>query len=270
VKRLLASLTAVMLLAYVVFVGLLYVNQRHLVFAATNINPPIEQLNLGRAKQIEVRTPDGERLVGFYQAAGTNRPVILFFHGKGGELLNVVKKLRYFAEKDFGYLAIDYRGVGGSTGETGKDGMIIDGLAAYDWLIENGVSGNRIDILGESLGTGIAVSVAARRNVAAIALGAPYTSIADVASERYWFVPVRELLIDNIDSISTIAEVTEPLLIIHGKLDRTIPFHFGQRLYEAANQPKTFLALENAGHEALFGTDVLSAYLRFFEETLRR
>jgi uncharacterized protein len=267
-KRIFVTLLVTGVFGYFALVGLLYVKQRELVFAATNVNPPIAQLDLGDAVQIEIKTPDGEKLVGFYHAAKPSRPVILFFHGKGGKLLNVVKKLRYFAAKDFGYLAIDYRGVGGSTGVTSKDGMIIDGLAGYDWLIENGATSTSIVVLGESLGTGIAVAVAAKRDVAAVALGAPYTSIAAVAAERYWFVPVKQLLIDNIDPSSMIAEVTAPLFIAHGKLDTTIPFHFGQSLFEMANQPKRFLPIENAGHEALFHTEVWDSYLQFFELTL--
>ncbi len=267
-RRILASMLGIALFGYIGLVGLLYVKQRDLVFAATNVNPTIAQLDLGTAVQVEIKTPDGEKLVGFYLAANPGRPVILFFHGKGGELLNVVKKLRYFAAKDFGYLAIDYRGVGGSTGVTGKEGMIIDGLAGFDWLVQKGVTSESIVVLGESLGTGIAVAVAAKRDVAAVALGAPYTSIADVAAERYWFVPVKQLLIDNIDPSSMIAEVTAPLFIAHGKLDTTVPFHFGQSLFEKANQPKKFLPIENAGHEVLFHTEVWDSYLEFFEMTL--
>jgi uncharacterized protein len=270
VRRLFKLLLFMTLFGYVAVVCVLYVKQRELVFAATNINPPIGKLDLGNAVQVEIKTPDSEKLVAFYQAAKPNRPVILFFHGKGGELLNVVKKLRYFSAKDFGYLAIDYRGVGGSTGVTSKDGMIIDGVAAFDWLIKNGVPAASVVVLGESLGTGIAVNVAAQRNAAALALGAPYTSVADVAAERYWFVPVKQLLIDNIDSISAIATVTEPLLIVHGKLDKTIPYHFGQTLYEAANKPKAFLPIENAGHEVLFRTEVWDEYLKFFERVAAR
>jgi uncharacterized protein len=270
VRRFFKALFFLTLFGYLALVAILYVKQRDLVFAATNINPPIAQLDLGEALQVKIRTPDGETLVGFYHAAKSDRPVILFFHGKGGELLNVVAKLRYFAANDYGYLAIDYRGVGGSTGVTSKDGMLIDGVAGYDWLVENGVPAKHIVVLGESLGTGIAVAVAAKRDVAAVALGAPYTSIADVAAERYWFVPVKQLLIDNIDPASMIADVTEPLLIVHGKTDYTVPFHFGARLYEAANQPKRFLPIENAGHEVLFRTEILDEYLKFFENVAAR
>jgi uncharacterized protein len=270
VRRIFASVLGIVLFGYTAVVALLYMKQRDLVFAATNINPPIAQLDLGTAVQVEIKTPDGESLVAFYKAPRPKHPVILFFHGKGGELLNVVVKLRYFAAKGFGYLAIDYRGVGGSTGVISKDGMIIDGLAGYDWLVENGATPQRIVVLGESLGTGIAVAVAAKRDVAAVALGAPYTSIADVAAERYWFVPVKQLLIDNIDPSSMIAAVTEPLFIIHGKLDHTVPFHFGRTLFEAANQPKTILPIENAGHEILFRTEIWDKYLEFFENATAR
>jgi uncharacterized protein len=269
-RRFVAALFGFVLVAYVTLVGVLYVNQRKLVFDATNVHPPISKLNLGSATELQIKTPDGEKLVAFYHAAKPGRPVILFFHGKGGELLNVVKKLRYFVAKDFGYLAIDYRGVGGSTGVTSKDGMIIDGLTAYDWLIENKVDAKNIVALGESLGTGIAVAVAAKRDLAAVALGAPYTSISDVASEVYWFIPVKFLLIDNIDPMSMIAEVKEPLFIAHGKLDRTVPFHFGKALFDAANKPKTLQATENAGHEILFLPAVWDAYLQFFDGAISR
>lgn len=106
-------------------------------------------------------------------------------------------------------------------------------------------------LVGESLGTGVAVRIAADLPVGAVVLEAPFTAAVDVARQAYPWVPVGLLMKDKFLSRDHIAWVRAPLLILHGEADRIIPFDFGKALYAAANDPKRFLSLGPVGHEAL-------------------
>jgi uncharacterized protein len=128
---------------------------------------------------------------------------------------------------------------------------MLDGEAAYAAAIESGMKPERVVAMGESLGSGVAVSIAARHKVGALVLDSPYSSIADVAAEAYWFVPVRALLRDPFHSDLLIAAVNAPTLMVHGTKDPVVPIRFSERLFARVNPPKTFWRVEGAGHLAL-------------------
>jgi pimeloyl-ACP methyl ester carboxylesterase len=118
------------------------------------------------------------------------------------------------------------------------------------------------------MGTGIATILASNHPVAALALEAPYTSIADVAADRYWWLPVRVLIDTQIDAAAAIPDVHAPLLFQHGDQDRTIPIEFGRRLFALANEPKQFVQVPGADH-FIFNQPTFEREIKFFED-LRR
>jgi uncharacterized protein len=150
-----------------------------------------------------------------------------------------------------GLLAIEYRGYASSTGSPSERGLKLDGEAAYAAAIASGVAPERIVPLGESLGSGIAIALAARHKIGALVLDSPYSSIADVAAAVYWFVPVRALLRDPFRNDLLIGSVEAPTLIVHGTKDGVVPIRFGEKLFALANQPKEFWRVEGAAHLAL-------------------
>jgi uncharacterized protein len=268
-RRVLIGVAVTMVIGYAAMVGALWAFQRPLLFQATHNNPPFESLGLEGASRVVITTPDREKLASLYRPAPAGRPTVIYFHGKGGEVSNVASKLRFLSDHGFGYLGVGYRGFGGSTGSPTERGLIIDAVANYDWLRQQGVSEQDIFVLGESLGTGVAVQLAAQRKISALVLGAPYTSIADVAASRYWFAPVRMLMLDEFASAQVIGSVTAPLLVVHGTADKTVPFKFGKALYELANEPKQFQQIEGRGHEILTDRVTWNAYLDFLESIKR-
>ena len=141
-------------------------------------------------------------------------------------------------------LAIAYRGSAGSTGRPSEHGLKLDGEAAYAAAIAGGVAPEKIVAFGESLGSGVAVAIAARHKVGALVLDSPYSSIADVAAAAYWFVPVRALLRDPFRNDLIISQVSGPTLMVHGTNDPVVPIRFGEKLFALANPPKTFWRVE--------------------------
>jgi fermentation-respiration switch protein FrsA (DUF1100 family) len=150
-----------------------------------------------------------------------------------------------------GVLAIEYRGYASSTGSPSERGLKLDGEATHAAAIASGVKPERIVAFGESLGSGVAVSIAARHKVGALVLDSPYSSIADVAAAAYWFVPVQALLRDPFRNDLLIGMVKAPILMVHGTKDPVVPIRFGERLFALANPPKAFWRVEGSGHLAL-------------------
>ena len=113
-----------------------------------------------------------------------------------------------------------------------------------DWLAAQGVPADRTVIYGESLGTGVAVKMAATRESAAVILESPYTSIAEVAQTHYWYLPAKWMVLDKWDSMAQIGRIRAPLLVVHGARDKTVPTRYGRRLFAAAPEPKELFILE--------------------------
>ena len=143
---------------------------------------------------------------------------------------------------------VSARGYGGSTGSPSETALVADGRLAYGWLRNKGIEANRIVVFGESLGTGIAVQLAASLPVAAIILDSPYSALVDVAAERLPFLPVRLLMWDQFNSMAHIAKVSVPLLMVHCDGDVVVPYALGQRLYAAVTAPKRLLTVPGDCH----------------------
>jgi uncharacterized protein len=232
-----------------VVVGLL-VGQRKILFRcdAAEVDPATLGL---KAETLSLKTEDGESLVAWSVPPAPGRPLILYFHGNAGGLDLRVERFRAMAEAGMGLLAIEYRGYASSTGTPSERGLKLDGEAAYAAAVASGVAPERIVALGESLGSGVAVALAARHKVGALVLDSPYSSIADVAAAAYWFVPVRALLRDPFRNDLLIRSVNAPTLIVHGTKDAAVPIRFGEKLFALANPPKQFWRVEGAIHLAM-------------------
>jgi fermentation-respiration switch protein FrsA (DUF1100 family) len=247
-----ASLYLAIALAAIYLVALftLFVAQRKLLYFPSAVAIPPAALGFD-ARVVHLTTADGETLLAWYVAPAAGKPLILYFHGNGGALDLLAERFKRLVATGNGLLAIEYRGYAGSTGSPSEQGLLADGEAAYDWAIASGAAPVRIVLLGESLGSGVAVALAAKRRVGAVALDSPYTSIADVAAAIFWMFPVRVLIRDSYRSDQWIANVAAPLLIVHGSADNVVPIRFGERLFALANSPKQFIRVDGAGHLAL-------------------
>jgi len=239
-------------LFYVTTLAFLYLFQRDLQYFPDRGDPAPRAVGLEGVERVALVTPDGERLVLWLSPAAAGRPTILFLHGNGGSIADRADRLAFYQRRGIGAAFLSWRGYGGSTGRPTEAGLVTDAETALDHLLGRGIPAGRIALVGESLGTGVAVQLAARRPVGAVVLEAPYTSAADVARRAYPWVPVGLLMKDQFRSRDHIGDVRAPVLVLHGEADRIVPFAFGRALYAAANPPRTFLSLGAVGHEALF------------------
>ncbi len=254
------------LAAYGVLVAGLYVFQRQLLYFPGGGRPELGELTAIGVREVRLKTADGLSLLSWYLPPREGRPVIAYFHGNGGHIGYRAERLRWFARDGYGVLMAEYRGYGGNPGTPSEAGLSIDARAALDFLDGEGITPNRLVIYGESLGSGVAVPVAAQREVAALILEAPFTSVAEVAQYHYSFMPAAALVRDRFDSLSRIGNVKAPILVLHGERDRVVPIRFGRALFEAAPGPKEFWVAREAGHENLTWFGAFEAVRGFLEK----
>jgi fermentation-respiration switch protein FrsA (DUF1100 family) len=234
-------------LGYGALVTLMYVFQRGLMYFPDATRTPPAAAGLPEAEEVVLTASDGEKLIAWHVPPRGDRPLLIYFHGNAGALDLRVGRFRWVVNDGYGLLALSYRGYGGSTGQPSEQGLILDGQAAYDFAAAR-YRPQRIVLWGESLGTAVAVALAATHAVGGLILDAPFTSAADVGAAAYPFVPVRWLIKDSFRSDLRIASVTAPVLVLHGAHDRVVPIHFGERLFALANEPKRFVRFADGGH----------------------
>ena len=255
--------------AYLTIVATVYFRQEALLFNPDPARLAPNDVGIRNAEVEEIITPDGEKLVAWYTAAAPGKPTILFLHGKGGSIANRPKRYAYYTGQGYGLLFLSWRGYGGSTGTPSEPGLIADAVAAYDWLLAHGVPASGIVAVGESLGTGIAVELAARVPLGALALESPYVSMVEVARSHYWWLPVGWLIKNPINAGAAIDKYPGPILMQHGDQDETIPIAIGRALYDRARGPKQFVVIPGAGH-FIYTEEVFAREIAFFDKALRR
>jgi fermentation-respiration switch protein FrsA (DUF1100 family) len=232
---------------YVLLVAALFFGERAMLYhpIATRISPA--DAGLPQAEEVVLDTSDGEKLVAWHVPPREGRPVVIYFHGNAEIVAWRAKRHRATIADGTGLIALNFRGYGGSTGTPTEAGLHHDAEAAYAFAVAH-YAPARIVLWGHSLGTGIAVKLAATKPVGKLILEAPYSSTADIAASLFPFVPVRWLMRDQLHSDQWIGKVHVPLLIMHGARDDAIDIRLGRRLFGLANEPKRFIAYPQGNH----------------------
>jgi len=243
----------------------MYVFQRKFEYFPYQPEATPAEAGVPQAVARRLATADGQTIVSWF----VRRPgpyVAIYFHGNGSALSVVGPRIGQLADLGFSVLAIDYRGYGGSTGSPTEAGIHLDADATYDEARRLGFAPDHIILLGESLGTGVALELASRREVGGIMLDSAYSSIVDVAADRYWFLPVRWLMIDQYRSDLWMPKVHVPVLMLHGTDDWVVPYRYGRRLADLGGSNVTFVTLQGAGH-VVFDEDAAEAPIREWLKT---
>ena len=224
------------------------------------INEPTE------IEKVKITTVDNIDLVAWlYNKDIEKFKTILFFHGNAGSLENRTYKLNHFQDLNVNFLIIAWRGFSGNEGKPNESGLYEDAKSAIKWLNLKGVNEENIILYGESLGTGVAVEVAQKKNFAGVILESPYTSMINMGKKYYPLFPVRFLLKDKFESYKKIKKISVPILVIHGKIDKIVPFAMGKKMYELANEPKFFYFQEYGDHMVDYDEKLLSVLKTFIQ-----
>jgi uncharacterized protein len=255
----------IILAGYGSLVALVYFGQRALQYFPEAFRTPPAAAGLPHAQELILDTADGEKVIAWHVPPRDEMPILLYFHGNGGALAWRAQRFHLLTADGFGLLALSYRGYGGSTGRPTEAGLIEDALATYRFAAKH-YPANRIALWGESLGSGVAVAIAATKPVARMLLESAFTSAADVGASVYWFLPVRALMKDQFRSDLRIGKVTAPVLMLHGERDAVVPIALGERLYAIIAAPKRFVRFAGAGHNDLAMHGAIETAKQFLQE----
>jgi hypothetical protein len=188
---------------------------------------------------------DGVKLHGWL--INPERKKLLIYYGGNGEeasqLIGLFEEL-----SDVAVLLVNYRGYGESEGDPTEKGLVGDALGIFDDVKDRFDS---IVLLGRSLGSGIAVQVAAQRNIDQLILVTPYDSIANVGQGMYPWAPVGLLLKDPFDSLAASEEMTHSALFLIAESDRIIPHKHSQNLYDNWKGPKDWVVVQGSDHNSI-------------------
>lgn len=249
--KILRWLLAALLFCYLAICANLYLRQDALLF-------PTQALNPSRAAQLEhdrpgshfaLQTGDGVTLHGWLDVpAGTApRPLLLYFGGNKDEVSNWM--LMRDQAQDWAWASLNYRGYGASEGEPSQTALVADAQAVFDALAADPrINPKRIVVIGRSLGSGVAVQLAAKRPLQALILITPYDSMLEVAADKYPWLPVRWMLRHPFNSIALAPTLHLPTQILLAEHDQLIPIAHGSRLAAAWGTPVQPNVLPGANH----------------------
>ena len=192
---------------------------------------------------------DGATLRGVLLLPPRERPPLVVYYGGNAEEVTsgALEAAREYGER--AVLLVNYRGYGESTGTPSEKTLVADALAILDRMRSRAdIDPARIALHGRSLGSGVAVQVAASRPVACVVLTSPFDSALDVARAIYGWLPVGLLMRHPFDSLARAPRVRAPALVIAGADDTLIPPSHSMRLADAWGGPVERVSLEGVGH----------------------
>lgn len=267
--RLPMSLTFAVAAIIAAFMVLVWTAQRRLIYFPFPEVPSLREAGLADGESVEFDTADGLRLSAWFLAGSGPAPrlTIAVFNGNAGNRAYRAPLAAALRRHGLQVLLTDYRGYGGNPGAPTEHGLAADARAAVEYLLSRSdVDRSRVVYFGESLGSAVALRLAAEHRPAALILKSPFTSLADVGRYHYPILPVRLLLRDRFASIDYAPRVQAPVLVIAGTRDTIVPIDFTRRLYAAITAPKTLVELPGADHndeELLAGDDMIQSILTF-------
>jgi fermentation-respiration switch protein FrsA (DUF1100 family) len=249
---------------YIGLLGMLLFLENRLIYHPSPVSVPAPTSDI---QDIDLASADGTRIHAWWYPAKESKDVLLYCHGNAGNLSHrgpTIIKLSKILNTSV--LIFDYPGYGKSEGKVSEKGCFDAADAAYQWLTETQKApSERILLFGASLGGGVATDLAARKDHRALVLVKTFTSLPDVASDLYWWLPAptRLLMSNQMNSLAKIKNVQRPVFIAHGTKDNLIPFSHGKRLFDAANAPKHFYEMDGAGHNDGLSEEFFNAVKEF-------
>ena len=236
------------------FPVLIYFLQERLIFFPQPLTQDPLRANTGAAiEEVSLVTNDQVTLRGWLvhaTARQTPAPLLIYFGGNAEEVSWLASSGGRYA--GWSLLLVNFRGFGGSEGKPGEAELFADALQIYDYAASR-AEGGRVALMGRSLGSGVAVYLAAQRPVAGVILVSPYDSIESVARGVYPYLPIGLMLKHRFDSLARAPGIKAPLLCLVAGGDRVIPRPHSERLYAAWGGTKQWREIRPADHDSLAG-----------------
>jgi uncharacterized protein len=250
---------------YLGVAGLVWLTQESMMFfprpATGTVAPPAGW----QLEQVSLDARDGTRLAGVLALPPVERPPLVIYFGGNAE--EVTERAPAVATEygDRAVLLVNYRGYGASGGKPGERAMVADAVEVFDWAARHPrLDAGRVAVHGRSLGSGVAVQLAAQRPVRCAVLTSPFASAADVARDFYSWLPVAMLMRHPFDVSAVASRVKAPALVIYGEDDSIIRPHQSERLAAIWGGPVEKVPLRGFGHNDLQLTPRYAEAIRAF------
>lgn len=268
-KEMLISFLVKILIIYVIMIVGVFLYQRSMIYFPDKTRPDLEAYGASKyMEEVNVKTKDGLPLNGWYAPPKKRgKPVIIHFHGNAGNYGGRFFVTYPYILAGYGVLLTEYRGYGGNPGKISEKGFYTDARTWIDALLAGGAEQENLVFYGESIGTGVAAQMATEyKDVRAVILESPYTSLGDLGASVYPFLPVRTLILDKFKTINKINQVKAPLLIIRGNKDETVPPEHGMEIFRNANKPKELKNFPEYGHNDMPVEERAQTVMEFIEK----
>ena len=253
------------ILCYLLVLVFVFFYQRNLLYHPFENNYSSDQINFSY-EEVFIPSSHGNNLKGwFHKKDLINKKTLVFFHGNAGDLRNRIYKLNLIKDFDINFLIVAYRGFSGNNGKPTETGLYEDARNTLNWLAKQKIKEDQIIIYGESLGTGISIEVTQNKKFAGIILESPFTSMVDAGKFYYPYLPVSFLLKDRYETIKKLENINSPILVMHGKNDKIVPFFMGQQVFEKANEPKFSYFPDNDDHMMDYDENLIETLGNFFK-----
>lgn len=212
-------------------------------------------------------TTDGVSINAWFVPAADDSPVLVWCHGNAGNISHRIENILLLLRWGVSIFIFDYRGYGKSGGEITEEGLYLDAVGAYKYLKdEKGIETSRIVPFGRSMGGPVAVDLATRENFPSLVLESTFTNLTDAVRTIYPEMGMDKLLSMRFDAAEKIKRVKSPILFIHGDMDDIIDYSLGRKLFEIANEPKTFYTIKGAMHNDTYevgGEEYFKTFVEF-------
>lgn len=198
-------------------------------------------------------TEDGVRLHGWYIPRHGSTQSLLFFHGNAGNISHRGASVEIFHRLGLNVFIFDYRGYGMSQGKPDEKGLYKDARAAWRYLNkERGFDQEEIILFGRSMGGAVAAELAAEIQPGGLILESTFSSAKDVANAVFPVLSRLIFLRYDFDTVAHVRRVTCPVLVLHSPDDEIIPFRLGEKVFQAANEPKSFVKMRGGHNNGIF------------------
>ncbi len=274
-KRIIKMIWSVLTVLVIAYLGLgiiLYFRQSSFLYVPTaEVLYDPEQLGLN-FENVQLRTEDDVKLAGWFIPAENAEFTFLFCHGNGGNISHRLDSINIFNGLGLNCFIFDYRGYGNSGGKPTEEGTYRDAMASYKWLRqEKKLPAEKIILFGRSLGGSVAAYLAGKVEVKGLIIEGGFTSYVDIGQKFYPYMAVRLFASYCYKTIDYVRIVNCPVLMIHSREDEVVPFEFGLKLYEAANEPKEFIEIFGSHNDGfLYSGEVyrqgLAKWIQFLRE----
>lgn len=244
------TMLAVVSIGYLALCLLLYFRQDNFIFfpemPGRQLEATPKAINLDY-EDVRVETEDGVSLHGWFIPAEEAKVTLLFCHGNAGNISHRLESIALFNSLGLNVLIFDYRGYGQSTGTISEAGLYLDIHAMWQELTDiKGIDPRNIVIFGRSLGAAVASQLATKVRPGGVILESAFASVPDMAARLYPFLPARILARYQLNNMQHVKSIQSPLLVIHSADDEIIPYSQGQKVFETAHEPKSFLRIRGS------------------------